>query len=370
MLLTPAGKPDVTARYVLACVAERADKNGRNAHPSIADIRYRTGMDRSTVQRALRRLEMGELLQRDGSVGGCTRWILAMDVKRPASDWKAIEADEEAGRAAVAERVRRHRAKAVTHSEAVTETGATPVTDADVTHSEFVTEAVVTNPESVTTADVTHPEGVTEPDVTHSAPVSNAPNARYEADVTHSTPVCNALNTARTIHEPSEVLTVLEPSSSENPPPSDFPPGAETETSQTTIDGQPPDPPKPKRGRPGKAKVERTPEQQAAYDAATQLAKWWWDAACPDLGITVTGKDKFPGFVSFLERFLLAKPNPCSPTEAREALEACRESWPQKTRFEKAIRDLRGKAPQRSGRPTNQHHEASAGTQLAKVFEA
>jgi DNA-binding Lrp family transcriptional regulator len=350
MLSTSAGKPDVTARWVLAVVAERADKHGHNAHPSIADIRYRTGLDRSTVQRALRRLEAAGLLLRDGSVGGRTRWRLAMDLRRPESDWAAVEVEDESDRRAVAERVRRHRAKAVTGAAPVTETGITPVTAPDVTASECVTNG-----------DVTHSEAVTEPAVTGAAPVSNALNARYSSDVTHSAPVSNALNAARTVQEPSKDLTVLEPSGSETPPTSESPPGE-----SATIDGQQ-SPPQPKRTRTPRPKPERTPAQQEAFDAADKIAHWWWDARCPKLGIPVKDKRKFPGFRSALEAYLITDP-PCSPQELQQALEACTQSWPANTRFEGAIRDLRGKAPRQPSRPTNQHTENAAADNLAEVF--
>lgn len=176
MLLTSKGKPDSTARHVLQALAEHAHKDGTNAYPSVLRLRYRTGFDRRTVQRALRRLEEAGLITPDGSVHGCTRWTLAMKAQRPASDWEALEADEEAERAAVAERVRRHRANRVTHSDAVT---------------------------------VTHSDSVTGSDVTDSESVRNAFEVR---DVTHSASVRNALSAARTSNEP-----VVEPV--ENPRP-------------------------------------------------------------------------------------------------------------------------------------------------------
>lgn len=321
MLMTAAGKPDATARWVLTAVAERADKNGRNAHPSIADIRYRTGHDRSTIQRALRRLEKAGLLVRDGSVNGRNRWRLAMELCRPASDRDEIEADEEAQRDAVAARVRRHRAKHVTASECVTETASESVTEPDVTHSTPVTERDVTASEPVTGLDVT---GVT--------PVRNALNARTEADVTHSTRP-----------EPSKYLTVLEPSGSETPPSSESPRASE----QTTIDGEKPAAAPSKSPRKTKAKIERTPEQQEAFDAADKIAKWWWEVRCPSLRISVKETRRFPGFRKFLLDYLNATP-PCTPQEIQQALEDCRQSWPSDTSFGKAISALRGAADLRA----------------------
>jgi len=176
MLLTSKDKPDTTARHVLQALAEHAHPDGTEAHPSVTRLRYRTGYDRRTVQRALRRLEDAKLIERDGAVNGRTRWKLAMKARRPASDWTDLEAEEESERAAVAERVRRHRANRVTHSNAVT---------------------------------VTQSDDVTDGDVTDSASVRNALEVR---DVTHSASVRNALSAAQTSSEP-----VVEPVENRSP---------------------------------------------------------------------------------------------------------------------------------------------------------
>ncbi|MEU1043899.1 helix-turn-helix domain-containing protein [Streptomyces sp. NPDC005897] len=138
---TEKGKPDTTARHILQVLAEHASPTGTGAHPSVLRIQYRTGYDRTTVQRALRRLEKGGLIAKDGTVESRTRWKLAMDLRRPTTDWSDLEREEDEFRAAAAERKRRSRSKGVTHAESVT-----------VTDSEGVT---VTDGESVT-ADVTH----------------------------------------------------------------------------------------------------------------------------------------------------------------------------------------------------------------------
>ncbi|MGW0579942.1 helix-turn-helix domain-containing protein [Streptomyces sp. NPDC002920] len=138
---TEKGKPDTTARNVLQVLAEHASPTGTEAHPSVLRIQYRTGFDRATVQRALRRLEKAGLIVKDGMTEGRTRYRLSMDLRRPATDWSDLEREEDEFRAAAAERKRRSRAKGVTHAESVT-----------VTDSEGVT---VTHGESVT-ADVTH----------------------------------------------------------------------------------------------------------------------------------------------------------------------------------------------------------------------
>lgn len=135
MLRTPAGKPDSTARHVLQAMAEHASPKGLNCHPSVARIRYRTGYDRRTVQRALRRLEEAKLIIPDGVVQDRNRYRLAMHLVRGESDWIDLERDEQDSREAAAERKRKSRARRVTHSNDVTVTHSNDVTNPDVTHS-------------------------------------------------------------------------------------------------------------------------------------------------------------------------------------------------------------------------------------------
>ncbi|WP_327710072.1 helix-turn-helix domain-containing protein [Streptomyces sp. NBC_00464] len=169
MLRTGKGRPDSTARHVLQVLAEHARPDGSNTHPSVLRIQYRTGYDERTVQRALRRLEKSGLIQRDGSVGGRTKWRLALSAKRPAFDWAELEAEAEDAKKQAAERQRRSRQRRVTPPESVT----------------------VTHGESVTKPDVTHSDDVTEECVTHSESVSHALEMR---DVTHSASACHALS--------------------------------------------------------------------------------------------------------------------------------------------------------------------------------
>jgi DNA-binding transcriptional ArsR family regulator len=162
MLLTEKGKPDTTSRGVLQALAEHAHRDGGGARPSVLRLQYRTGYDRRTVQRALRRLEDGKLITAEGIVRGCTQWRLALDLVRPESDWTLLEAEEEKLRADAAERKRRSRSKAVTD--------AAPVT---VTHSDYVTDQM----SRTLRPDVTHSDDVTPGNVTHSASGRHALNA-------------------------------------------------------------------------------------------------------------------------------------------------------------------------------------------------
>ncbi|MGV2914615.1 helix-turn-helix domain-containing protein [Streptomyces alfalfae] len=167
MLRTEKGRPDTTARGVLQALAEYADKRGRNARPSLIKLRYRTGYDRRTVQRALRRLEDAELIRATGTYYDCTVYALALHRIRPATDWTDLQEEEEQQRQAAAQRQRKARAKrAVTHTEDVT------VTDSD---------------------------DVTEPDVTHSDAARHTSEVR---DVTHSDDARHALSAAQPVLEP------------------------------------------------------------------------------------------------------------------------------------------------------------------------
>ena len=139
MLRTDKGKPDTTARHVLQVLAEHARPDGTNSCPSVLRVQYRTGYDRTTVQRAFRRLEKGQLIVRDGTTEGRARWKLALEARRPESDWAELEREEDGFRAAAAERKRRSRSKTVTHSASVTVTG---VKDVTVTDAESVTADV------------------------------------------------------------------------------------------------------------------------------------------------------------------------------------------------------------------------------------
>lgn len=188
MLRTDKGKPDTTARHVLQALAEHARPDGTGACPSVLRIQYRTGYDRTTVQRALRRLEKGELIARDGMSEGRTRWKLAMHLRRPETDWSDLEREEDDFRAAAAERKRRSRSKGVTHSASVTVTHSEPATERDIQP----TPDDVTDAESVT---VTDAEPVTA-DVTHSTPSRHAlkvRSSRTERRPNHQQPSDNQL---------------------------------------------------------------------------------------------------------------------------------------------------------------------------------
>ena len=141
MPLTEKGKPDTTARHVLAVLAEYAEPDGTEARPALMKLQYRSGYDRRTIQRALRRLEAAGLIRPEGTKYGCTIYRLAVHSIRPESDWKELEMEEERQKGSDAERQRRSRAKRVTHSNDVTVTDAECVTGPDVTDANDVSHA-------------------------------------------------------------------------------------------------------------------------------------------------------------------------------------------------------------------------------------
>lgn len=160
MLLTEKGKPDTTARHVLAVLAECAQADGSEARPSLMTLQYRTGYDRRTIQRALRRLEDGRMIRAEGSKYGCTVYRLPLELLRPETDLKELEVEEERRQEADAERQRRSRARRVTHSGDVTVTDAECVTDdlegGDVTHADDVSHALSVPTSRILRPDVTH----------------------------------------------------------------------------------------------------------------------------------------------------------------------------------------------------------------------
>ncbi|MFF3256419.1 helix-turn-helix domain-containing protein [Actinacidiphila glaucinigra] len=179
MLLTDKGKADTTARHVLQALAEHAHADGAGACPSLLRLRYRTGFDRRTVQRALRRLEVAGLIKATGTEKGRTVWRIDLLANRPQSDWAALEAEDAAEREAAAERQRRSRAERVTHTD-----------DVAVTQSDDVTARPVMDAGRVTSGSVTD-----------SAYARHGLEVR---DVTHSASARHALNAAQTINEPPE----------------------------------------------------------------------------------------------------------------------------------------------------------------------
>ncbi|MFB7496031.1 helix-turn-helix domain-containing protein [Streptomyces sp. NPDC056161] len=141
MLRTEKGRPDTTARGVLQVLAEHADKRGRNARPSVVKLRYRTGYDRRTVQRALRRLEDAGLIKATGVHHDNTVYALALHLQRPAADWTELLEEEDRQKKAAKDRQRKARARraaaaAVTHSDDVTVTDSDDVTEDGVTDSD------------------------------------------------------------------------------------------------------------------------------------------------------------------------------------------------------------------------------------------
>jgi hypothetical protein len=147
MLLTPAGLPDVTARFVLVARAERADERGRNSYAGPADLTRATGYDERTVERADRRLEKAGLLVRAGfSHLGTVRWHLDMSQRRADGDPDLVDARVERRRKADAARQQRQRdrrrAGSVTDAESVTSGTQNPGhIEGDVSTSEGVTDA-------------------------------------------------------------------------------------------------------------------------------------------------------------------------------------------------------------------------------------
>jgi hypothetical protein len=101
---------DSTARMVLVVLAEHADPAGKESRPSVLRIRYATGLDERTIQRAMGRLEEAKLISRDGTTrDGVVRWTLAMERERPEDEWTAMVADADRVREVESQRRRERR---------------------------------------------------------------------------------------------------------------------------------------------------------------------------------------------------------------------------------------------------------------------
>lgn len=95
MLRTKAGNKDSTARFTLVAIAEHADKSSPpRSHPSLALLRFETGLDMKTLQRAQKRLADAGLIKQVGVRGnGVVEWELSTDLMRPESDREEIDAE-------------------------------------------------------------------------------------------------------------------------------------------------------------------------------------------------------------------------------------------------------------------------------------
>lgn len=80
----PFPRSDPVGRLVLACLAEHANTQGRNAYPQVFTIAYALDLSPEVVPRILKRLVGYGLISKDG-VGpqGQSRWVLHVDQRRP-----------------------------------------------------------------------------------------------------------------------------------------------------------------------------------------------------------------------------------------------------------------------------------------------
>lgn len=150
-LLNKAGNPHCAARSVLFVMAEKAKPDGTDAFPGAELVSDVTGLDETTIRRAVRYLEEAKFIERDRTTrNGAIVWRLNMSLTRTVSHKQERAEKERARRAAVAERTRRYRVR-----DAAKKAAEKATEDADVTGTDAVTsEAVqddVTGPVPVTT---------------------------------------------------------------------------------------------------------------------------------------------------------------------------------------------------------------------------
>ncbi|RJL22042.1 hypothetical protein [Bailinhaonella thermotolerans] len=115
---------------------------------------------------------------------------------------------------------------------------------------------------------------------------------------------------------------------------------------------------------------ERTPEEQARFERAQEIADAWWNR-CDELHIPNiprgnSGARGFVGFRAMVERALAAG---CSASEIKWALDDLKVPFPSTAAFEKALARRRGiVSGGGGGQPSSLHHERDAAAELAKVF--
>ena len=188
MLATERCKNDTTARFVLVALAEKARGEESRAWPSIATIRYMTGLDREVIRRALRRLADGGLITDVGRRGdGVVCWRLNTDQVRPDTDLKAIEAEVEERKEK--DRLRKQAARSTQDVSTVLSLDSEPVSELKTADS-----TVLSRESTVLRLDSTVQHS-TEPDRTGNEPVSEpvpAEQASAEAPAPDDTVILDA----------------------------------------------------------------------------------------------------------------------------------------------------------------------------------
>lgn len=116
--------------------------------------------------------------------------------------------------------------------------------------------------------------------------------------------------------------------------------------------------PKPKKTSSRKTK-ERTPEEQARFEQADEIARTWWkrcnEKNIPNLRRSNTGNTGFVGFRQMLERALASD---FTVNELKWALDDLSEAFPSNTRLQNAVAKRRGVIPQQGsyGKPRTRVH--------------
>jgi len=168
ILRTPAGEPDIAARFVLIVRAERADDLGRDTYAGPDDVARATGYDERTVRRADRRLEKAGLLIRDGlSRYGTVRWHLDMKQRQSGEEPSPVDDRAERQRKANAARQQRFRDRQRAAAEAAQRIEPDVSNKIDVTPFKAVTNGIQ---ERYVTAFKGVSNGLDAPQTTHEPP--------------------------------------------------------------------------------------------------------------------------------------------------------------------------------------------------------
>lgn len=108
--------------------------------------------------------------------------------------------------------------------------------------------------------------------------------------------------------------------------------------------------PRPNPTRSSRSKKQRTPEEQARFEQADEIARTWWkrcdEKNIPNLRRSNTGNTGFVGFRQMLERALASD---FTVNELKWALDDLSEAFPSNTRLQNAVAKRRGVIPQQHG---------------------
>ncbi|MFG1976974.1 helix-turn-helix domain-containing protein [Nonomuraea fuscirosea] len=308
-----------SAAFVLVGLANHAGPDGRGAFPAVARLMSYTSLSERTIREQL------DILEDAGIIRPCDPAIVAAYIKNAGSRPQGWDLDMSLSRENPAHLARFHAAMAKVKAERQERRKRAAAKKATAAGSAAEAEVRPSHPTSDDDAGV---------------------RRSHLLGCDGRTPT-GATVAPETSFEPS-----LEPSFREMPPPSASPAGDAQQEGLFGDDTQPPAATAKKPRAASKAKVQRTPQEQARFETADALAQRWW-VICEEQkipNIRKGNKSAFPGFRKMIENALAAN---CTADEVKQALADLRNPFPSLDALTRAIAERRGVGPRR----TNGHHQ-------------